>query len=129
MLQHFPHSFKHIHNGMVFDNDIFYPMIEFKIDQTVLENTSDKNIFTLFQRTNCDSAWFIVDLVSRKLDGPVVVSSNNSGGDVIINDKLYLDINGFKIDNISDNIEDLIAEYDIPDWILQSLLKSNYSTK
>jgi hypothetical protein len=132
------HYFKHVHNGIIFNADAFYPMIKFKIEPSTnnstdnfTDNSTDNS--TVFKHSKSNSGWFIIDTVLNKLDGPVNIIAvdkeeiSNESISIIINDDSYSDINGFKIDCVSDNPDDLISQSDIPNWMLHSLLEAIYS--
>jgi len=101
-------DFVHINNGLIFTNDGYFPLLEFR-------------------KGNVDK-WFMIrhsdddDDDTNRLEGPIhVVHSNDDTNDtyISIDDERYPEINKMKIEAISNDPENLIT--DIPSWIMMSL--------
>ena len=113
--------FEHIYNGMIFKNNDFFPMIEFKIVKT---NPSITNIFN-FADTNFKCGWFIIQPIDHKLLGPINLNIEQFKSDLkkrIIDDINYPDINGLEIEDISNDPKMLIPRNELPDWMFYCLV-------
>jgi hypothetical protein len=113
--------FKHIYNGMIFKDNKFFPMIEFKIvetDQDILNNI-------LFCDTNFKCGWFIIEPSEYKLLGPINLNIEQIKTELkkrVIDDINYPDINGLEIEDISNDPEMLIPRDQLPDWMFYCLI-------
>jgi hypothetical protein len=111
--------FEHIYNGMIFKDNEFFPMIEFKIIKT--NQGISNNI--LFSDTNFKCAWFIIEPSEHKLLGPINLNINHIKSEKrVIDDTNYPDIDGLEIEDISDDPDMLIPRDQLPDWIYHCLI-------
>lgn len=112
-------TFKHIYNGLIIGENGIFPMIEFKI-----EMPKESKEQALFKYVDFKCAWFMIDVneTYKQLIGPIKIDVEKiKTGNRVINDAEFPDLNGLDIESISNVPEDLIADDDIPDWMLVKL--------
>lgn len=115
--------FEHIYNGIIYNKDKFYPMIEFEIKYK--ENNDHLENTFLFCNVNYKSGWFIIDANKMILSGPIILDKNKIMIDVrIVDDIKFNEINGCEIESISNDEKIMIKGQDIPEWMISCLMKS-----
>lgn len=111
---------------------------ELKTDTTSKDTTDLKTEIIkptpniLFKYVDFKCAWFIVDVSEshRQLIGPVGIDGEKiKDGIRVVNDNTFQDIDGLEISSVSNNIDDLIAKEDIPEWMMIHLRSSIYLEK
>lgn len=129
------YHFSHIYNGIVFAEDSYFGMIEFKIMKN--DRTSDVDLHTLhvsktqsvkFTNINHKCAWFAIicnmDGINE-LVGPLQLDLDLiHNGTRVIKDENFPEINGMIIDAVSNDPDNLIASREIPDWMIRNLIGS-----
>lgn len=121
---------KHIYNGIVFNENGFWPMIEFKIisedsdlNNNSLENNKHINKSNKFKDVDYECAWFLIDIENSKLIGPVKLNTQATiDNKRTIDDDRFPKINKCTIESITNDIEMLINDKDIPLWMLNYVI-------
>lgn len=128
-------SFSHVYNGIIFREDYYIPMIEFKIVNDN-KNTSQHNMIcdlvskdVRFESVNYKCAWFAISCDKdgiNKLIGPIHLNLDllQQNGSRVIDDERYSEMNSLTIEALSNNTDDLINTDDIPDWMMYHLTQS-----
>jgi hypothetical protein len=141
--------FKHIYNGIIFAEDHYIPMIEFKIiddgsqnnivssSKSEFESETLTNLITRdirFNNVKYKCAWFAISCDNdgiNNLIGPLHLNLEllKQNGMRVICDEYYPGLNGMMIEALSNDHEDLINTNDIPDWmeihLIQSIIMGN----
>ncbi|VBB18927.1 hypothetical protein YASMINEVIRUS_1459, partial [Yasminevirus sp. GU-2018] len=118
-------KFTHIYNGIIFTENEYHPMIEFKVTPVDEGNTS---LNPVFSRVQFKCGWFIISTDEhsvQSLRGPVKIDLEKiKDGVRLIADDEFPEINGCEIECVSNEQESLIHVNDTPMWMLNALQKS-----
>lgn len=114
------YTFYHTRNGIVYNDDDYYPMIEFKIKM----NDANSNKMAVFQIVDLDSdsAWFCMmpGENNYQLMGPVIIDPEQKEKQ-IVDDWRFDNLLGREIESISNDPSSIIDHDDIPNWMLKTL--------
>lgn len=125
--------FEHIYNGIIFKDDSYFAMIEFKViknkNANVLLDHDVKFKDVNFKDVDYKCAWFTISFDKNginRLIGPIRLNLDLLQQNKIrsISDDRYPEINEMVIESLSNDEYDLIGTDFIPDWMMDCLMTS-----